>query len=269
MGLLKEYGRPAGQAEFLQHVRSVHVLDWTFRWRSLAVTPRYAAEGDFGETRASLTAPGALYSDQVHRLLGTLQQRWRAFATEGMPYYKEMEAAPWPTLFTESDDWRLTVLFASGRGWHSRLCEQHFPRTCAALREVFPLQRDREADTAKFATRHLESEEEVGFFALTPGSRVRPHNGGSNLRLNIHVGLAGVSGAELLLPGGERRAWRLGRPLIFNDGADHAVEHNGNATRLVFFVRMRHPEASLMEMVQAKAKDYQLHDALLNMDWKL
>ena len=94
------------------------------------------------------------------------------------------------------DDWRLTILYSTSKGWDPELCAK-FPGTCGLLAERFPLARDWEARVSDFAHRLLQSEEEVGFFALAPGSKVAVHNGGTNLRLNIHVGLAGVSGARL------------------------------------------------------------------------
>lgn len=267
MTSLKQLPSEEVQVSFLAHVQSTPALRWALGWQSISETPRFAAPGIYETDARQLQAPGSPYAAQVGALLHALERRWRTFAREGLRHYDSMALPPWPTLFTEHDDWRLVVLFSTTSGWNPTLCE-HFRETCAVLRQVFPLQRHWENAVSKVAAKLLESEEEVGFFALAPGSKVNTHNGGSNLRLNIHIGLSGLAGAKLLTPEGER-SWRRGRALIFNDGVDHAVEHRGNRTRLVLFVRFRHPRATIMHYAEAKAKLVMMEQGLEHMDWSL
>lgn len=53
--------------------------------------------------------------------------------------------------------------------------------------------RDWETDVSTFAADKFELEEEVGFFALSPGSVVNKHNGGTNLRLILSIHIHPVS----------------------------------------------------------------------------
>ena len=60
------------------------------------------------------------------------------------------------------------------------------------------------------------------FSALTPGARLRPHCGPTNVRLRVHVGLEVEAGARLRV-GNETRAWVDGGVLIFDDSFEHEV----------------------------------------------
>ena len=75
---------------------------------------------------------------------------------------------------------------------------------------------------------------------LDPGTSIRPHCGGSNTRMRIHLGLAVPQGASLTV-GGETRHWEEGKCLIFDDSFEHSVEHTGSEPRLVLIVDVWHP----------------------------
>ena len=50
------------------------------------------------------------------------------------------------------------------------------------------------------------NQEEVVMFLTTPGSTVALHNGGTNTRLNVHIGLLNLNGSFIEVAG-ERREW--------------------------------------------------------------
>merc|ERR1712039_347093 len=105
------------------------------------------------------------------------------------------------------------------------------PRTSALLRAQFP--------TADVPYIHYNTEEVV-VFLLAPGSRVRLHNGGSNVPINISLGLSGCKGSFLEVAG-QVRPFCDGQVLCFDDGSDHRVWHEGSEERWVLTCRVMHP----------------------------
>ena len=99
------------------------------------------------------------------------------------------------------------------------------------------------------------------FSVLSPGARLRPHCGPTNVRLRVHIGLsiptvrrapdrtsmapdrtsAGRPVAGMRV-GNETRAWREGEALVFNDSFEHEVWNEGTTPRLVFIYDVWHPE---------------------------
>ena len=78
---------------------------------------------------------------------------------------------------------------------------------------------------------------------LAPGTSIKPHCGGSNTRMRIHLGLVVPEGASITV-GGETRGWQEGKCLIFDDSIEHSVLHTGSQPRLVLIVDVWHPAMS-------------------------
>lgn len=79
------------------------------------------------------------------------------------------------------------------------------------------------------------------FSVLSPGARLQPHCGPTNVRLRVHVGLAIPPGAALRV-GNETRPWRDGEVLVFDDSFEHEVWNDGPSPRLVFIFDVWHPQ---------------------------
>ena len=79
------------------------------------------------------------------------------------------------------------------------------------------------------------------FSILTPGARLRPHCGPTNIRLRVHLGISVPRGAGLRV-GGEERTWRDGEALVFDDSFEHEVWNEGDEPRLVFIFDVWHPD---------------------------
>lgn len=125
--------------------------------------------------------------------------------------------------------WDMLQLY-SGRKWNEDACAL-MPRTSALLRPRFP--------TADVPYIHYNTEEVV-VFLLAPGSRVRLHNGGSNVPINLSLGLSGCNGSFLEVAG-QTQPFLDGRVVCFDDGSDHRVWHKGSEERWVLTVRVMHP----------------------------
>lgn len=79
------------------------------------------------------------------------------------------------------------------------------------------------------------------FSVLSPGARLRPHCGPTNVRLRVHIGLAVPNGATMRV-GNESRPWREGEALVFDDSFEHEVRNEGASPRLVFIFDVWHPQ---------------------------
>jgi aspartate beta-hydroxylase len=107
------------------------------------------------------------------------------------------------------------------------------PRTSAAL-EALPLVRIRE---------HAP---EVMFSVLTPGTHILPHRGVTNTRVVCHLPLVVPPGCALVV-GGERREWREGEALAFDDTYEHEAWNRGERTRVVLIIDVWNPHLSAAE----------------------
>jgi hypothetical protein len=96
------------------------------------------------------------------------------------------------------------------------------------------------------------NQEEVVLFLTTPGSTVALHNGGTNTRLNVHIGLLNLNGSFIEVAG-ERREWSEKRSFVFDDGYDHTVVTPSDQTgkvegpRVVLAVGISHPDLNMLD----------------------
>lgn len=87
----------------------------------------------------------------------------------------------------------------------------------------------------------------LGFSALTPEARLRPHYGTTNTQLKLHLGLKVPKGREgrpcasMRVGAGPRRPWSQGQVLLFDDSYEHEVSNRCASERVVFQVVIRHP----------------------------
>lgn len=86
----------------------------------------------------------------------------------------------------------------------------------------------------------------VFFSVLQPGTTVTPHCGPTNARLRYHLGLE-IPAGTFLEVGGERRAWREGQCLRFDDSFSHSACNPSKQPRTVLIVDLWHPELSSLE----------------------
>ncbi|CAJ1388501.1 unnamed protein product [Effrenium voratum] len=105
-------------------------------------------------------------------------------------------------------------------------------------------------------------EETALFSRLTPGTRLKPHCGPSNLHLTCHLGLQVPQGCSIRV-GDEWRSWQEGRCLVFDDSYEHEVRHDGDAPRFVLLLRFWHPQVRpemRRPLLAAKAKQRKLKE---------
>jgi Aspartyl/Asparaginyl beta-hydroxylase len=121
-----------------------------------------------------------------------------------------------------------TVFLKSGSGWEDGVMRR-IPRTLQALQ--------------KFS--HLG---ELCFLSnLAPRTRVVPHCGPWNLRVNFHLGIkvpidSGLRVADVCA------TWTFGDWLVFDDSFEHEVWNHSDTERLVLVMNAWHPSLSQVEI---------------------
>ena len=156
-----------------------------------------------------------------------------------------------------SDDRRWKTFFFLGYGLRFDDNIARCPATWAALRKIPGL-------TTAF------------FSVLEPGKRLPPHRGPYKGVLRYHLGIliperADVCGIEVA---GERRHWRAGRSLIFDDTFVHSAWNDSAERRIILFVDFARPlrfPANLINRAILKliARSGYVQEAKLNYrEWK-
>jgi aspartate beta-hydroxylase len=83
----------------------------------------------------------------------------------------------------------------------------------------------------------------AGYSAVDAQTWIRPHFGGTNAALKIHLGLrVDKSGCAKMRVGTEWRTWAEGETVLFDDSWEHEVHNECSSERVVFQVVIRHPE---------------------------
>eukprot|EP01094_Clydonella_sp_ATCC50884_P029176 TRINITY_DN9050_c0_g1_i1.p2 TRINITY_DN9050_c0_g1~~TRINITY_DN9050_c0_g1_i1.p2 ORF type:complete len:293 (-),score=85.93 TRINITY_DN9050_c0_g1_i1:149-1027(-) len=128
-------------------------------------------------------------------------------------------------------------------------------------------------ETAKLIDRMMEEGLLVGgmvcFSRITPGTRIMPHTGPSNMRLTCHLGLCGCDGVTLRVARDNYVPYRNGKCFIFDDSFEHEVRHQGEDLRVTFMFDLWHPEITSAErdcfrIIAGRALDGGAYDKFLN-----
>ena len=84
------------------------------------------------------------------------------------------------------------------------------------------------------------------FSILAPHTHIPPHVGVTNVRLVVHIPLI-IPDHCWLTVGGERREWRLGEAIVFDDTIEHEALNDSDETRVVLIGDLWHPDLSANE----------------------
>lgn len=83
----------------------------------------------------------------------------------------------------------------------------------------------------------------VYFSCLDPGTRVAPHQGPTNMRLRVHLGLEVPDGCGMRV-GAVTGGWTEGRCTVIDDSFWHEVWNESDQRRVVLVVDVWHPDLS-------------------------
>eukprot|EP00403_Amphidinium_massartii_P005021 CAMPEP_0178374672 /NCGR_PEP_ID=MMETSP0689_2-20121128/2496_1 /TAXON_ID=160604 /ORGANISM="Amphidinium massartii, Strain CS-259" /LENGTH=375 /DNA_ID=CAMNT_0019994647 /DNA_START=31 /DNA_END=1155 /DNA_ORIENTATION=- len=136
----------------------------------------------------------------------------------------------YPALVAGDGDWDMLQLYMN-KQW-DEAAMRLLPRSGPHLRGLLP--------SADLPYIHYNTEEVV-LFRLTPRSKVQLHNGGSNVPINMSLGLRGCEGSWVEVAG-EAKPFVEKKVVCFDDGSDHRVWHDGEEDRWVLTVRQMHPD---------------------------
>ncbi len=117
------------------------------------------------------------------------------------------EFVPWPERRLYGRGWDVFGLYAYGR---------KLTRNCELCPETTRLVEQVPAMTT------------AGFSCLAPGSQIAAHVGYTAAVLRCHMGLFVPTGCGIRV-GSEKREWKEGECLIFDDTIEHEVWHHGTA----------------------------------------
>lgn len=143
----------------------------------------------------------------------SIQQEFARYMAGGHTF-RDVGIRSGEALLVERGSWRELPLFTAGRMDHE-VCTQ-FPETLRILTE-------RCADATGLA---FCCGGEVAFRVLSPGTRLKPHCGPTNVRLTCQLGISVPLGAEPGVTVGKEppRPWVDGKCIVFDDSFEHSEE---------------------------------------------
>lgn len=100
------------------------------------------------------------------------------------------------------------------------------------------------------------------FSALAPHTHIPPHHGETNARLVVHLPLV-VPDHCLYRVGYERRRWKVGELLVFDDSIEHEARNDSDELRVVLIFDIWNPllspaEREMMRALSAASAEFQL-----------
>jgi len=126
------------------------------------------------------------------------------------------------------------ILLYHGRNY-TEACDKAFPKTCKMLKEVLPKRPQHHYPWAS------NQNEQALILRLKVGSDVETHCGPSNSIINVHLGIKGTKGAELMV-NNKTYGWEAGKVIAWDGSFDHYVHCKECVEdRIVLMVRYQHP----------------------------
>jgi hypothetical protein len=165
------------------------------------------------------------WHDEPSPVRAALEQNAPAIIEEYRAVARRLETHPDNASLTERGRWTGMFLYGARGVRNEDLCRA-CPTTAKLLDEI-PL-----CKAFGFAM----------FSGMEPHTHIAPHCGSSNLRLRYHLGLdVPEPDRSWLRVGTEKRGWREGKAMAFDDSFQHEVEHAGERPRVVLVVDVWHP----------------------------
>ena len=177
-------------------------------------------------------------------LQGLLAERAAEFA----PYVQYAPGTPvnqWREL-NHSQRWSSYFLWRNGEAVAEH--QQRCPVTTAALQAV------EKADIAGLCPNAM-------FSALAPHTHIPPHHGETNARLVVHLPLVVPPRCSYRV-GFERREWRVGEVLVFDDSIEHEARNDSDELRVVLIFDVWNPllspaERDMVRALSAATREFQ------------
>jgi len=115
-------------------------------------------------------------------------------------------------------------------------CEKVTPGLCALVKKVLP---ERKVHHYPWTS---TQNEQVLLLRMVPGTDVELHSGPANNILNVHLGISGLDGAELVVAN-KTYAWEEGKVIAWDGSYDHSINcKKCKEDRIIMMVRYMHPD---------------------------
>jgi aspartyl/asparaginyl beta-hydroxylase (cupin superfamily) len=171
----------------------------------------------------------------THEMTAAMKQQSADF----QPYIAYPPGTPvnqWQEL-NHSKRWSSYFLWRNGQPQHDHLIS--CPETAKALTDVQMADIDGLCPNAMFS-------------ALSPHSHIPPHHGETNARLVVHLPLIVPDHCQYRV-GFEKRSWKVGEVLIFDDSIEHEARNDSDELRVVLIFDVWNPLLSLAERDMVRA----------------
>ncbi len=235
--------------------RAIETVDPAFSTRA-----RLFADIRFGRKRAYLPQPTGTYYPHLPAVeffdraqfpwFAALEAATDAIADElvallsdssvaAEPYVRFAPGEPvnqWAAL-NHSPDW--SALFLKKDGVDDPSVRARCPRTAAVVDALPLMDMPRKAPTVLFSL-------------LTPGTRIPPHTGSTNVRATVHLPLIVPPDCGFRV-GSDVREWRYGEAWGFDDTIEHEAWNNSDQLRAVLILDAWNPYLSAPERAVARA----------------
>jgi aspartyl/asparaginyl beta-hydroxylase (cupin superfamily) len=156
--------------------------------------------------------------------------------------------------FSRNEEPTLKAMGAEGNPWTS-LGMSH------SGTEFFPNARKAVPRTIEIIERNSRRGDQHFFSAVAPNTHIPAHCGPMNTRVRMHLALKVTPDCEIRV-GSERRTWKEGRVLSFDDSFEHEVWNGPAGTRIVLITDVWHPDLTQVEVVALRRVDEELTAAL-------
>lgn len=179
--------------------------------------------------RQSLIGTQPFFREEQVPGLDLLRANWETIRDEAQAVMADRENVP-PLGKVSPDHRRIAStsawksFFFTGYGYHAMQNRARCPRTAALVDQVPNLV--------------------VAFYSIfEPGTHVPPHKGVTKGLLNVHLGLIVPRDAEhcQIAVEGEKRGWKPGEYLIFDETFQHEVWNETEEPRVVLFLQVLRP----------------------------
>ncbi len=196
----------------------------------------------FGWVEA-LEAKTAAIAGELHAALSVDRDGFRPYVA----YAPGVPVNQWREL-NHSSRWSGYLLWNNGQPVEAHLAR--CPVTAQALEEVD------QADIAGMCPNAM-------FSALAPHTHIPPHTGDTNARLVVHLPLVVPDGC-LYRVGFERRRWKVGEVLIFDDSIEHEARNDSDELRVVLIFDIWNPllsegEREMVRLLTVATREFEFH----------
>mmetsp|Transcript_26143 Transcript_26143/g.39566 ORF Transcript_26143/g.39566 Transcript_26143/m.39566 type:complete len:516 (+) Transcript_26143:93-1640(+) len=227
-GILRELDAENGES------KRDELLEWAIQqglWRDKRQTPRVFNHMLYDAIKPKPIRPWIPNPEQVFPALKSAMNQWHTILEE----YRAARINGLQPVGERVDQDVILYNKALGEDW------SEFP----ILSNGMELTPDIAPTVTEIFRRVIPPMGTAAFSSITPGTKIKPHCGPSNELITCHLGIIIPSHGSVnelgMAAGGEKRTWREGEWICFEDSMEHEVWNNSKQTRVVLIVQMWHP----------------------------